>query len=108
MTESKQNDDVAAALAILQQAGFPVERIRILPATDDQRNEQATEIDRQAVLAACCELLADGMPRSAKEFTADLRGTFPGLTRKVVSSILTHEGKERVSYDREGYTYSLS
>ncbi len=107
MTESGQNDDVAAALAILRDAGFPVERIRILPASE-QPAESVSTIDRAALLDACCELLEDDVPRSAKEFALDLRKTFPGLTRKDVSSVLSREGQGRVVYDRDDYTYTLT
>ncbi|MFN8516138.1 MAG: hypothetical protein U0841_26830 [Chloroflexia bacterium] len=34
-----------------------------------------------------------------------LRGRFPGLTRKQVNSVLSIEGKGRVAYDRENFTY---
>ncbi|MFN8538986.1 MAG: SDR family NAD(P)-dependent oxidoreductase [Thermomicrobiales bacterium] len=33
------------------------------------------------------------------------RGRFPGLTRKQVNSVLSIEGKGRVAYDRENFTY---
>ncbi len=107
MTGSGQNDDVTAALAILRDAGFPVERIRILPASE-QPTEVVSTIDRAALLDACCELLEDDVPRSAKEFALDLRKTFPGLTRKDVSSVLSREGQGRVFYDRDDYTYTLT
>ena len=107
MTGSGQNDDVAAALAILRDAGFPVERIRVLPAAEGSP-EVAPTIDRAALLDACCELLEDDVPRSAKEFALDLRQTFPGLTRKGVSSVLSREGQGRVVYDRDDYTYTLT
>lgn len=108
MTDDER-DDVAAALAILRDAGFPVERIRVLPAAERATSAAtASEIDRAALLDTCCEVLEDGVPRSAKELALDLRKTFPGLTRKDVSSVLTHEGQGRVVYDREEYTYSLA
>lgn len=107
MIGSGQNDDVTAALAILRDAGFPVERIRILPASE-QPAEVVSTIDRAALLDACCELLEDDVPRSAKEFALDLRKTFPGLTRKDVSSVLSREGQGRVVYDRDDYTYTLT
>ncbi len=110
MSGDEHDDPVAAALAILREAGFPVERIRILPAADRPEANAASgaTIDRVALLAACCELLEDGVPRGAKEFALDLRKTFPGLTRKDVSSVLSREGQDRVVYDREEYTYSLA
>jgi hypothetical protein len=100
------NDDVARALAILRDAGFPVERIRILPATGE--GEAAAErppIDRSALLNACAAILDDGEPRAAKELARLLRDRFPGVTRKDVNSILATDGKDRVAYDRATYTY---
>ena len=109
MSGPDRHDDVAAALAILRDAGFPVERIRIVPAVADAGGATAEgSIDRAALLAACCELLEDGVPRAAKEFAADLKKTFPGLSRKDVSSVLSREGRDRVVYDREEYTYTLA
>ncbi|HEY8601192.1 MAG TPA: hypothetical protein VIL85_22360 [Thermomicrobiales bacterium] len=107
MTGSGQNDDVTRALAILRDAGFPVERIRVLPVAEGPAEVLPT-IDRAALLDACCELLEDDVPRSAKEFALDLRKTFPGLTRKGVSSVLSREGQGRVVYDRDDYTYMLT
>ena len=107
MSGSGHNDDVAAALAILRDAGFPVERIRIVSAAESPVAAAST-IDRAALLDACCELLEDDVPRSAKEFALDLRKTFPGLTRKDVSSVLSREGQGRVVYDRDDYTYTLT
>jgi hypothetical protein len=106
----EQHDDVAAALAILRDAGFPVERIRILPATPSGTTDQATAddgppIDRAALLDACLETLADGEGHAAKDLARILRGRFPGLTRKQVNSVLSIEGKGRVAYDRENFTY---
>ena len=108
-------DDVAAALAILRDAGFPVERIRILPATaaestpaaGQERRELASN-EREALLAACRAALDDGQPRAAKELLAAVRGQFSlPLTRKDVNSVLAREGKDLVTYDRETYTYRL-
>jgi hypothetical protein len=108
MSGDDRSDPVAAALAILREAGFPVEQIRILPAIGPESAASGAAIDRAALLAACCELLEDGVPRGAKEFALDLRKTFPGLTRKDVSSVLSREGQDRVVYDREAYTYTLA
>lgn len=107
MSGDDQHEDVNRALAILRDAGFPVERIRIVPASA-QPADAAPTIDRAALLDACCELLEDDVPRSAKEFALDLRKTFPGLTRKDVSSVLSREGQGRVIYDRDDYTYTLT
>lgn len=105
-----ERDFVAEAREILRAEGFPIERIQITLATESRATpgDATSSIDRNALLAACCEVLEDGVPRSAKEFALDLRATFPGLTRKDVSSVLTHEGKGRVVYDREEYTYRLA
>ncbi|MGN6359960.1 MAG: hypothetical protein ACTHNK_06190 [Thermomicrobiales bacterium] len=108
-------DDVAAALAILRDAGFPVERIRILPATSSggtpdasQERRELTPDVREALLAACRATLDDGQPRAARELLAAVRGQFSlPLTRKDVNSVLAREGKDIVTYDRETYTYRL-
>ncbi len=106
----ERHDDVEAALAILRDAGFPVERIRILPvatpgATDQSTGDDGPPIDRAALLDACLETLADGEAHAAKDLARVLRGRFPGLTRKQVNSVLSIEGKGRVAYDRENFTY---
>jgi hypothetical protein len=107
MAEDKRNDDVARALAILREADFPVERIRIVPAAGGPDTEVApgTPVDRDALLKACREVLADGEPRAAKELARRLRAEFPGLTRKDVNSVLSTDGKDVVTYDRTTYTY---
>ena len=106
MAEDGRNDDVAAALAILRDAGFPVERIRILPAAADDSDAAAAEpLDRDALLRACRALLDDGEPRAAKVLARLLRAQFPGLTRKDVNSVLSTDGKDVVTYDRTTYTY---
>jgi hypothetical protein len=108
----ERHDDVAAALAILRDAGFPVERIRILPATPDASEQGSADdgppIDRAALLTACVELLDDGEAHAAKDLARMLRGRFPGLTRKQVNSVLSVEGKDRVAYDRENFTYRVA
>jgi hypothetical protein len=113
--EGGAGDDVAAALAILRDAGFPVERIRILPATSDgstpvagQERRELAPNERAALLAACRAALDDGQPRAAKELLAAVRGQFSlPLTRKDINSVLAREGKDLVTYDRETYTYRL-
>ena len=114
MAEERQ-DDVEAALAILRDAGFPVERIRILPAAvpggaskGDDAGEEGPPIDRGALLSACLAILRDGEPHAAKDLARDLRAHFPGVTRKQVNSVLSVEGKGDVFYDRTTFTYSLS
>lgn len=106
------NDDVQAALAILRDAGFPVERIRILPAatggTGGGEEEDGAPIDRGALLSACLALLADGQQHAARDLARELRDRFPGVTRKHVNSVFSVEGKGDVFYDRAAYTYSLA
>jgi hypothetical protein len=105
----ERHDDVEAAKAILRDAGFPLERIRILPAAageaDQAGGDDGPPIDRAALLDACLETLADGEAHAAKDLARILRGRFPGLTRKQVNSVLSTEGKGRVAYDRENFTY---
>jgi hypothetical protein len=107
MAADEHTDDVAAALAILRDAGFPVERIRILPAdgASDAEAAPGAPIDRDALLKACRQILDDGEPRAAKELARLLRAQFPGLTRKDVNSVLSTDGKDVVTYDRTTYTY---
>lgn len=112
MADERQ-DDVQSALAILRDAGFPVERIRILPATTGGAGSEATDgdeptFDRAALLSACLALLADGQQHAAKDLARDLRAQFPGVTRKQVNSVLSVDGKPDVFYDRATYTYSLT
>src|SRR3954454_17416150 len=107
MAADDRTDDVARALAILREADFPVERIRILPAAAGSDAEAAASapIDRDALLRACREILDDGEPRAAKELARLLRTQFPGVTRKDVNSVLSTDGKDVVTYDRTTYTY---
>jgi hypothetical protein len=104
MAADEHTDDVAAALAILRDAGFPVERIRILPASgaSDAEAAPSAPIDRDALLKACRQILDDGEPRAAKELARLLRAQFP---RKDVNSVLSTDGKDVVTYDRTTYTY---
>jgi hypothetical protein len=109
----EQHDDVEEAKRILREAGFPVENIRILPAapsgtTDQAAADDGPPIDRPALLDACLETLADGEGHAAKDLARILRGRFPGLTRKQVNSVLSIEGKGRVAYDRENFTYKAT
>lgn len=103
-------DDVAAALAILRDAGFPIERIRIVPATPAGEGAVADDgppLDRNALLSACLAILRDGGSHAAKDLARDLRAQFPGLTRKHVNSVLSVEGKGDVAYDRTTFMYRL-
>ena len=94
-------DDVAAALAILRDAGFPVERIRILPANAagdapaaGAARRELTPDERTALLTACRATLEDGQPHAARELLAAVRGQFSlPLTRKDINSVLAREGK---------------
>ena len=111
---SDEPDDVRAALAILRDAGFPVERIRILPATIASgaskgvaTGDDGPPIDRAALLAACLAVLGDGGSHAAKDIARDLRASFPGVTRKLVNSVLAAESRDNVAYDRATFTYRL-
>ncbi len=102
------NDDVEAALAILRDAGFPIGRIRILPADTAGERDGDGAPDRGALLDACLAVLADGEARSAKDLARLVRDRAPGtVTRKDINSVLSREGKERVTYDRETFAYRL-
>ena len=110
MRDDDRDADVARARAILIAAGFPVERIRILPAapdtpaSDDEGDAEAA-IDRPSLLAACLAVLDNGEPQAAKDLARLLRPRFPGLSRKAVNSVLSVEGKGQVAYDRAIYSY---
>lgn len=106
------NDLVASAVAILRDAGFPVEQIRVLPAeepgirAEDEADD--TPLDRQALADACCAILADGEPRAAKDLARLVRPQVGvAVNRKDVNSVLSREAKDRVVYDRERFTYRL-
>ena len=109
MSDADRDPDVARARAILIAAGFPVERIRILPAAPEvpggDEGDAEAAIDRPALLAACLAILDDGEPQAAKDLARLLRPRFPGLSRKAVNSVLSVEGKGQVAYDRATYTY---
>lgn len=106
------SDDVTAALAILRDAGFPVERIRILPAesgADEAAEQDAASIDRGALLDACLAILDSGDAWSARDLAREIQTVGDQtVTRKDVNSVLSREGKDRVAYDRETYTYRLA
>lgn len=105
-------DDVAAALAILRDAGFPVERIRILPAegpAGEGAETDAVSIDRGALLDACLAILDSGDAWSARDLAREIQSVGgQAITRKDVNSVLSREGKDRVAYDRETYSYRLA
>ena len=76
----ERDDAVQAALAILRDRGFPVERIRVLPATASGRSgggeaegEDGPPPDRGALLSACLAIMADGGQHAAKDLARDLR-----------------------------------
>ena len=109
-----QSDDVRAALAILRDAGFPIERIRILPATapggpskGEEAGDDGPPLDRAALISACLAVLADGEHHAAKDIARDLRARFPGVTRKLVNSVLSSESRDNVAYDKATFTYRL-
>ena len=98
---ANRNDDVERALTILRAADFPVERIRILPASPAAKAPRTeSEIDRAA--------LKDGQPRTARDLSDLVQGQFEHeVTKRDVNSVLSNEGKDRVAYDRDTYTYRL-
>lgn len=113
--DDREDDDVAAALAILRDAGFPVERVRVLPAVPDGAGAGAEAgaagdgPDRAALLDACLAILDGGEPWLGKDLAREI-GEVGGrkVTRKDVNSVLTREGRDRVAYDRESFTYRLA
>ena len=104
------SSDVEAAVAILRDAGFPVERVRILPASaaPEKPGKQQDDDgpDRQALLQACLDALKDGKARTARELSDVVQSRFSDeITRRQVNSVLSREGQDLVTYDRETYTY---
>lgn len=68
--------------------------------------ESKLEVNRDALMAACRKLFADGKPRTAKEIAAELtRQGMAGVDKALVGSVLMREGKEQFTYDRTNYTY---
>lgn len=71
-------------------------------------NEEQTGDLRARVLARAAELLASGQAMSAKEIAAALtKAGLAGVDKSLVNSVLSREGKGRVSYDRASFTYAL-
>ena len=107
--EKGGNTDVESAIAILRDAGFPVERVRILPAAPASAVKQEDEgPDRDALLKACLEALKDGKPRSARDLSDLVQSGFEDeVTKRHINSVLSREGRDLVTYDRDTYTYSL-
>ncbi len=106
------SSDVEAAVAILRDAGFPVERVRILPASaapeKPGKQQDDDEPDRQALLQACLDALKDGKARTARELSDVVQSRFSDeITKRQVNSVMAREGRDLVTYDRETYTYSL-
>ena len=66
--------------------------------------------NRIEVMVACLEVLADGIPRMAKEICWELsraNGCWY-LNKSLINSVLHREGAMLVRYDRHNYTYQLS
>ena len=107
------NSDVEAAMAILRDAGFPVERVRVLPASSapgkpGKQQDDDEGPDRQALLQACLDALKDGKARTARDLSDVVQSRFSDeITKRQVNSVLAREGRDLVTYDRETYTYSL-
>ncbi len=111
-TGNTGSSDVEAAVAILRDAGFPVERVRILPASSTPekpgRQQDDDEPDRQALLQACLDALKDGKARTARDLSDVVQSRFSDeITKRQVNSVMAREGRDLVTYDRETYTYSL-
>ncbi len=68
--------------------------------------ESQIEVNRDALMAACRKLFADGKPRTAKEIAAELtKQGMAGVDKSLVGSVLIREGKELFTYDHKTYTY---
>jgi hypothetical protein len=71
-------------------------------------DEQTYDL-RAQVLARAEALLARSEAMSAKEIAAALtKAGIAGVDKSLVNSVLSREGKGRVSYDRASYTYALA
>lgn len=99
---------VSEARRILEEAGFPLDRIEIHPARETAAPAEESNIDRDKVLTMILEVMADRQPRMAKEIARELaqRG-MAGVTRRDVNSILAKEGRGKFIYNNEAYTYTL-
>jgi hypothetical protein len=101
-------DYVSEARRILEEAGFPLDRIEIRPARETAAPAEESNIDRDKVLTMILEVMADRQPRMAKEIARELaqRG-MAGITRRDVNSVLAKEGRGKFIYSNEAYTYTL-
>lgn len=108
MADNGNRDYVIEARRILEEAGFPLDRIEIRPARETAAAVEESTIDRDRVLALTLEVMADRQPRMAKEIARELaqRG-IAGITRRDVNSVIAKEGHGKFVYDTEAYTYTL-
>ncbi len=67
-----------------------------------------SELDRSRVLEGAMKLLADGVPRRAKDIASALSQSGAWVDKSLVNSVLSKEGKEQFSYDRAAFTYRLA
>lgn len=109
-----QDEDVRSALAILRAAGFPVERVRIMPVTGDAREarQDSEAVFREVLLEECLRVLEGGRPWSARDLAQEV-GTVASrkVMRKDVNGVLyrflSAEGKDRLIHDPERHTFCL-
>lgn len=98
---AEERDWVAEARTILERAGFPLDRIQILPA-----GAAASLLDRRLVLEEAMAVMADGQPRKARQIAAliNQRGRIR-VERRDVNSVLSREGRGLFVYDPTTFTY---
>ncbi|PZS06341.1 MAG: hypothetical protein DLM69_00165 [Candidatus Chloroheliales bacterium] len=78
--------------------------------SDEQSGNRATgpsALDRSRVLEGATALLADGVPRRAKEIAATLSQSGAWVDKSLVNSVLIREGNGQFAYDRSTFTYRL-
>lgn len=66
-----------------------------------------SSLDRSRVLEGATKLLADGVPRRAKDIASALSKSGAWVDKSLVNSVLSKEGKEQFSYDRITFSYRL-
>lgn len=66
-----------------------------------------SELDRSRVLEGAVKLLADGVPRRAKDIAVELSKLGAWVDKSLVNSVLSKEGKGQFSYDRATFSYRL-